>query len=313
MATPADQRLLELLEKWLKSLELHIRYSSLDDDSYSKSSPGRNISVRADGSSIWPCKKPLALRVPARRAHQNGRCEIFRLAGIDDLSREFDRLGAHRALHSPGRPRDRARAAVRTTDRRRAAPTPARHPRDADCQRPGPAKCPSSSPSASARAGAGPEPRSRRAYASAKAPATPKRRAAKPRAKPPGRLAAAGEGCGSASRRPKRPARRATRGAREQVIADAARLVQWGRKWYELAELIARMADRPLVARSAAYTKGQQDGHRKEGRTRLANPPARSASSEKIYGTSWAQLALKGGHDHDEKPIQALRRQTRGG
>jgi hypothetical protein len=33
--------------------------------------------------------------------------------------------------------------------------------------------------------------------------------------------------------------------AREQVISDAARLVQWGRKWYELAELIARMADRP--------------------------------------------------------------------
>jgi len=33
--------------------------------------------------------------------------------------------------------------------------------------------------------------------------------------------------------------------AREQVIGDAARLVQWGRKWYELAELIARMADRP--------------------------------------------------------------------
>jgi hypothetical protein len=36
--------------------------------------------------------------------------------------------------------------------------------------------------------------------------------------------------------------------AREQVIADAARLVQWGRKWYELAELIARMADRPPLA-----------------------------------------------------------------
>jgi hypothetical protein len=35
--------------------------------------------------------------------------------------------------------------------------------------------------------------------------------------------------------------------AREQVIADAARLVQWGRKWYELPELIARMADRPSL------------------------------------------------------------------
>jgi hypothetical protein len=35
--------------------------------------------------------------------------------------------------------------------------------------------------------------------------------------------------------------------ARAQVIADAARLVQWGRKWYELPELIARMADRPSL------------------------------------------------------------------
>ncbi len=39
MATPADQRLLELLEKWLKSLELHIRYSGLDNDSYWKIQP----------------------------------------------------------------------------------------------------------------------------------------------------------------------------------------------------------------------------------------------------------------------------------
>ena len=39
MATPADQRLLELLEKWLTSLELHAKYASLDDDSYSKVQP----------------------------------------------------------------------------------------------------------------------------------------------------------------------------------------------------------------------------------------------------------------------------------
>src|SRR5271154_3423014 len=39
MATPADQRLLELMDKWLKSLELHSRYSSLDDDSYWKIQP----------------------------------------------------------------------------------------------------------------------------------------------------------------------------------------------------------------------------------------------------------------------------------
>ena len=39
MATPADQRLLELLARWLESLELHIKYSSLDDDSYWKVQP----------------------------------------------------------------------------------------------------------------------------------------------------------------------------------------------------------------------------------------------------------------------------------
>jgi hypothetical protein len=32
-----------------------------------------------------------------------------------------------------------------------------------------------------------------------------------------------------------------------KVLADAERLLQWGRKWYELAELIARMADRPAL------------------------------------------------------------------
>src|ERR1700690_1361870 len=39
MATPADQRLLDLVEKWLSSLELHLKYASLDDDSYSKVQP----------------------------------------------------------------------------------------------------------------------------------------------------------------------------------------------------------------------------------------------------------------------------------
>src|ERR1700732_4940047 len=39
MATPADQRLLELLGRWLESLELHTKYSSLDDDSYWKVQP----------------------------------------------------------------------------------------------------------------------------------------------------------------------------------------------------------------------------------------------------------------------------------
>jgi hypothetical protein len=31
------------------------------------------------------------------------------------------------------------------------------------------------------------------------------------------------------------------------VIEDAIRLLQWGRKWHELGELISRLAERPPV------------------------------------------------------------------
>src|ERR1035438_9349772 len=62
MATPADQRLLELLDKWLKSLELHAKYSSLDDESYWKIQPW----VEHQRPSRWiidlAMQKTLALR-----------------------------------------------------------------------------------------------------------------------------------------------------------------------------------------------------------------------------------------------------------
>jgi hypothetical protein len=34
----------------------------------------------------------------------------------------------------------------------------------------------------------------------------------------------------------------------EVVIADAVRLLRWGRQWHEIAELISRMAERPGIA-----------------------------------------------------------------
>jgi hypothetical protein len=34
----------------------------------------------------------------------------------------------------------------------------------------------------------------------------------------------------------------------DTVIADAVRLLKWGKEWHELAEAIARMAGRPTVA-----------------------------------------------------------------
>jgi hypothetical protein len=34
---------------------------------------------------------------------------------------------------------------------------------------------------------------------------------------------------------------------KDKVIGDAVRLLKWGKQWHELAELIARIADRPAV------------------------------------------------------------------
>src|SRR6202140_3012222 len=71
MATPADQRLLELLEKWLKSLELHAKYASLDDDSYWKIQPW----VEHQGPSRWIIDLALQKTV-ALRAHIQERVKL---------------------------------------------------------------------------------------------------------------------------------------------------------------------------------------------------------------------------------------------
>jgi hypothetical protein len=83
--------------------------------------------------------------------------------------------------------------------------------------------------------------------AKAAAPTTPARAAPAPPAKPAARAAAAA---------PARPtaaaaaAKNAGPGAdvRGKIIADAIRLLKWGKSWHELAELIERIAERPPAA-----------------------------------------------------------------
>lgn len=52
----------------------------------------------------------------------------------------------------------------------------------------------------------------------------------------------------AATRRSPKPARTSPLTPEaQQVFADAVRLIQWGRQWHELGELISRLADRPTV------------------------------------------------------------------
>jgi hypothetical protein len=243
MATPADQRLLELLEKWLKSLELHAKYSSLDDDSYWKIQPW----VEHQRPSRWiidlAMQKSVALRTQIEERVKMGDAKfsdslelmtfLANLVGSEHIERFIPVADAQneRSLTAAAS----AAAPVSTS----AITATREMPKFLGSKRMAPAAG-TAQVARTERKAAGPAKPAVRA--ANKPPATPGNSgkatpSPKPAARPSPKAAPA-----AASERDGPSA-----AAREQVIADAARLVQWGRKWFELPELVARMADRPSL------------------------------------------------------------------
>jgi hypothetical protein len=220
MATPTDQRLLELLEKWLKSLELHLKYSSLDEDSYSKIQP-------------WP-------------EHQRPSRWIIELAKQKALSlqaqvQERVKLGDTKFSDSLELMMFLANL-VAAEHIERFIPMASAESE----QIPTPPAAESEPQHAAADAATGTREMPKFVVGSQRAsapPSTPKvtRTERKPPPKEPARTTAP-------ARQPPADSEGAIDAVHEQVIADAARLVQWGRKWYELAELISGMAGRPSLS-----------------------------------------------------------------
>jgi hypothetical protein len=224
MASPADQRLLELLEKWLASLELHSKYSSLDDDSYWKIQPW----IEHQRPSRWIIdlakQKTVALKAQVEARIKQGDAQfseslelmtfLANLVGAEHIERFIP-------MAEPG-------------NERALSPSEA-PPSTSDNSITGTREMPKML--LNKRAGTtAPESDDMVARVERKAPAAAGKNPGKAlrQEPPPEDPAAPGEG----------PAHT----AREQVVADAVRLVQWGRKWFELPELIARMAGRPPLA-----------------------------------------------------------------
>ncbi|MDP9082810.1 MAG: hypothetical protein M3N50_03480 [Pseudomonadota bacterium] len=159
MATPADQRLLELLDKWLESLELHAKYSSLDNDSYWKVQPW----VEHQRPTRW------ILDLAKQKITSLRNQVTERMAMADAQFSDSLELMAFLANLMGSQHIERFIPLAAAQNERSLTSEAVEDP----------------------------------------------------------------------------PAARASDAARDQVIADAVRLVQWGRKWYELPELVARMADRP--------------------------------------------------------------------
>jgi hypothetical protein len=227
MATPADQRLLELLGRWLASLDLHIKYSSLDDDSYWQVQPWTEHQRLTRWIVDLAKQKILALRAQVEQRAKAGDSQFS--DALELMAFLANLVGAeHIERFIP--------VAEASNEREITPPKAPDRTSDSTIQQPSGITATREMPKFAGSKRAPPPPATAQVARTERKAAAPAKPPPKAAAKPaPKKAAAQSERSGPSEAQ------------REQVIADAARLVQWGRKWFELPELIARMADRPSL------------------------------------------------------------------
>ncbi len=218
---PADKRVTELLDKWLTSLELHLKYAALGDADYAAVQPW----PKHDRPTRWIIElarqKTLELQshLEARLAMGDGKFSdaleltvfLANLVGSQHVQRFIP---------------------LAETDKEQKIAPPPQKPIPSKSQPdPAPADRTREMPRLQAAAPA-------RKNTEAPAPVKP---AAPPRSAPK----AAKKAAPAAT-----PAGKSTTGPalQKKIMADAVRLLKWGKEWHELADLIARIADRPPAA-----------------------------------------------------------------
>ena len=273
---PADQRVSELVDKWVTSIELHLKYATLTDEAYWQAQPwprhqrpARWILELAQTRAL-DLKRQLAARIAAADAGFAEALELMaflaNLIGVQNIERfiplaeperenaqvlgqtqsQLQPLGATstqtRALVEPTRempmptvaPERRAAGSAAPAGAAATVPAGTRAPAT-PAAAPLPAKARVAATPVTPTGGAAATPVTPTAGTAAPAPAKPA-----PRREP--RTAARGSGSKAAPPPPPAPG-----SVEAMIIADAERLLAWGREWHELAEAIARMADRPGV------------------------------------------------------------------
>jgi hypothetical protein len=238
-------QLLALLDRWTTSLDLHARYAALDDERYWHVQPWPKHERPQRWIIQLARKRILALKRLVTQRLSDGDREFIEgietmgflasLIGLTSLERNIP-LATHETE------RREVLAAKADPAARRAGETTRQMPALPD--------------SRAERAPAAPRPAPVRPAVPAKAavhsrPATPPRPVVAPRpalaAPPPARREVRRDAQRPAAVRPKKAP--ATISQQEHVvIADAVRLLGWGREWHELTDMITRLAERPPAA-----------------------------------------------------------------
>jgi hypothetical protein len=225
--TPADRRITELIDKWLSSIDLHLQYVELSDAAYARVQPW----PKHDRPTRWVLEvarqKILELKshVETRQAMGDGKFAeslelmafLANLVGIQHIQRFVP-------LADPNKDRTKEQASNPNASQTVEIPPPVR--------------------SGAHKTRASGDDTTREMPRLKPAPA-PAKRVEEPR--PATRSAPAkSSAAGTAKAAPKQPPLASD--MRSKIIADAVRLLKWGKPWHELAELIARIADRPSAA-----------------------------------------------------------------
>jgi hypothetical protein len=230
----ADKRVEELLDRWMASLELHARYLKLDDAAYARVEPWPRHQ-RPNAWVIELARKRLlemrALVTQRTAARDEGFAEALEL-----MSFLTNLLGSEHIERfiplATGKPQDTSASGTVEQPRLRSSSKPAAH-RNGTTP-------PAAVQRASTTPPARPAPATARA-AGASGGAKPKTPGSPPRQSP--RAGTTAESRSAPQAPPPRPP--APDALSKLVIADAVRMLEWGREWPALAGLIARMADRP--------------------------------------------------------------------
>lgn len=252
--TPADRRITELIDKWLTSIDLHLQYVELSDAAYARVQPWQ----KHDRPTRWVLEvarqKMLELKqhCETRQAMGDGKFSeslelmafLANLVGIQHIQRFVP-------LADPSKAADAATGNSQTVE----APTVIHAPSVRS-------RIPSEEPTRempqlkAVRVKQAEAPKIKPAEdlisegLMAAVAAVPAKQIPSTRPAPKINSTAAQPAKAAARSAPATPAPKpaaAPLDLKGKIIADAVRLLKWGKPWHELAELIARIAERPSV------------------------------------------------------------------
>jgi len=246
--TPADRRITELIDKWLTSIDLHLQYVELSDAAYARVQPWQ----KHDRPTRWVLEvarqKVLELKQHCETRQAMGDSKfseslelmafLANLVGIQHIQRFVPLADPAKAEAATGNSQTvEAPTVIRAPPQRTRAPAeePTREMPKLKV-----VKAKEDFPLFDA------EPAATRPASTQPAPiAVPPRQL--PSSRPAPKI-------NSAAPQPAKPAPKSAADApksvapldlKGKIIADAVRLLKWGKPWHELAELIARIAERP--------------------------------------------------------------------